>query len=175
MICILDNDNKIINIVNAPYPTAANERIGHPWNMLWEQYSEIPPLDYLKQQKLAEIAAWTAAAITGGFVSSCSGQAVRYDSDKDTQLTMQGIALNVDSPLFTSNYPNGCPVRGCVGDSTEKTIQMLTAAQVMQWQADLSLRIGAQKQRGWTLQTAVSAATTAEELEKITWESGING
>lgn len=129
----------------------------------------IPDLSDLKQQKLAQIAAWTASAITGGFVSSCSGQSVRYDSDKDTQLTMQGIALNVDSPLFASNYPNGCPVRGYVGDGTEKTIQMLTAAQVMQWQADLSLHIGAQKQRGWTLQTAVAVATTAEELEQITW------
>ena len=38
MICILDENNKIINIVNAEYPVENNERLFYPWNRLWEQY-----------------------------------------------------------------------------------------------------------------------------------------
>lgn len=124
-------------------------------------------LDELKADKLAEIDAWTAAKITGGFVSNASGAAVTYDSDKDTQLTMQGIALNVNTELFAEKYPDGCPVRGYPEGSETKQIYMLTPAQVMQWQADLSIHIGTCKQNGWTKQAEVEAAQSKDEIEQI--------
>lgn len=127
-------------------------------------------LDELKADKLAEIDAWTAAKITGGFVSNASGEAVTYDSDKDTQLTMQGIALNVNTELFAEKYPTGCPVRGYPEDSDTKQIYMLSPAQVMQWQADLSIHIGTCKQNGWAKQAEVAAAQSKEELEAIVLE-----
>ena len=126
-----------------------------------------PSLDELKQAKLTEVDAWTASKITGGFVSLASGEAVTYDSDKDTQLTMQGIALNVQTPLFATEYPNGCPVRGYPIGSDVKQVYMLNAEQVMRWCADLSMHIGTCKQRGWELQAMVNACTTKEELEAI--------
>ena len=129
-----------------------------------------PTLDELKADKLVEIDAWTAAKITGGFVSNASGEVVTYDSDKDTQLTMQGIALNVNTELFAEKYPDGCPVRGYPAGSETKQIYMLTPAQVMQWQADLSIHIGACKQAGWAKQAEVQAATTKEELDAISLE-----
>ena len=127
-------------------------------------------LDELKVDKLAEIDAWTAAKITGGFVSNASGEAVTYDSDKDTQLTMQGIALNVNTELFAEKYPTGCPVRGYAQGAEEKTIYMLSAEQVMNWCADLSMHIGTCKQAGWAKQAEVQAATTKEELDAISLE-----
>jgi len=127
-------------------------------------------LDELKAAKLAEIDAWTAAKITGGFVSNASGEAVTYDSDKDTQLTMQGIALNVNTELFAEKYPDGCPVRGYAQGAEEKTIYMLSAEQVMNWCADLSMHIGTCKQAGWAKQAEVQAATTKEELDAISLE-----
>lgn len=129
-----------------------------------------PSLDELKEAKLDEVDAWTASKITGGFVSSASGEAVTYDSDKDTQLTMQGIALNVQTPLFATEYPNGCPVRGYPIGSDVKQVYMLNAEQVMRWCADLSMHIGTCKQRGWELQAQVNACTTAEELEAVVLE-----
>lgn len=126
-----------------------------------------PTLDELKADKLAEIDAWTAAKITGGFVSNASGEAVTYDSDKDTQLTMQGIALNVNTELFAEKYPTGCPVRGYPAGSETKQIYMLTPAQVMQWQADLSIHIGTCKQNGWAKQAEVAAAQSKKDLEAI--------
>lgn len=127
-------------------------------------------LDELKADKLAEIDSWTAAKITGGFVSNASGEAVTYDSDKDTQLTIQGIALNVNTELFAEKYPTGCPVRGYPEDSDTKQIYMLSPAQVMQWQADLSIHIGTCKQNGWAKQAEVAAAQSKEELEAIVLE-----
>lgn len=124
-------------------------------------------LEELKAQKLAQVDAWTANKIIGGFISSASGEPVRYDSDKDTQITMQGIALNVNSNLFAEKYPNGCPVRGYAENSDTKSIFMLTAEQVLQWCADLSIHIGTCKQEGWAKQAEVNACTTKEELEAI--------
>ena len=127
-----------------------------------------PTLDELKTAKLAEIDAWTADKITGGFISSCSsGEPVRYDSDKDTQLTMQGIALNVHSEQFAQQYPDGCPVRGYAAGKTVKSVYLLTPEQVYSWCADLSNHIGACKQAGWEKQAEVNAAQSKEELDAI--------
>lgn len=137
-----------------------------------DEYYEVvaiaaPTIDELKAKKLQAIDQWTAAKITGGFTSSASGEPVRYDSDKDTQLTMQGIALNVNTDLFAEKYPTGCPVRGYAEGATEKSIFMLTAEQVLQWCADLSIHIGNCKQEGWAKQSLVNSATTKEELDLI--------
>lgn len=129
-----------------------------------------PSLEKLKKAKLTEVDTWTANKITGGFVSLASGEPVTYDSDKDTQLTMQGIALNVQTPLFATEYPNGCPVRGYPIGSDVKQVYMLNAEQVMRWCADLSMHIGTCKQSGWELQAQVKACTTKEELEAIVLE-----
>lgn len=129
----------------------------------------IPPhtLDELKAQKLELIDAWTAAKITGGFISECSGTPVRYDSDKDTQLTMQGIALNVGTPLFAEKYPDGCPVRGVAEGKDSKAVYLLNPQQVMQWMADLSIHIGDCKQAGWKKQAEVESCKTVFELNNI--------
>ena len=130
-----------------------------------------PNKDYtfeeMKTQKLELVDAWTESKITGGFLSSCTGSPVRYDSDKDTQLTMQCIALNVNTERFTKEYPNGCPVRGCAEGAVEKTINWLSPEQVLNWCADLSLHIGSCKQQGWQKQAQVEAAQTKEELKTI--------
>lgn len=120
-----------------------------------------------KQAKLAEVSQWTAANITGGFVSSASGEPVRYDSDLETQITMQGIALNVNTEQFAEKYSIGCPVRGYKDGEKEKTIQYLSASQVLQWLADLSIHIGDCKQEGWKKQSEVEACKTVFELNNI--------
>ncbi len=129
--------------------------------------SDVCTLKELKDTKLMEVDRWTAQKITGGFVSECTGKPVRYDSDKDTQLTMQGIALNVDTALFAEKYPNGCPVRGYAEGASEKSVFMLTPEQVMRWQADLSIHIGTCKQEGWQKQAEVQAAQSKKDLDAI--------
>ena len=127
-------------------------------------------LAFQKKLKLKEINEWTASKITGGFVSEASGVKVTYDSDVDTQLTMQGIALNVETPLFSEKYPLGCPVRGYKDGEKKKTIQYLSASQVLQWMADLSIHIGTCKQEGWKKQSEVNSATSLFDLNNIVLE-----
>ena len=156
-------------------PLAEKEGYKVKWNgSSWEYEQEEQPepepeptFGELQQQKLREVDAWTASKITGGFVSSASGEPVTYDSDKDTQLTMQGIALNVNTELFAEKYPTGCPVRGYAQGAETKSIYMLNAQQVLNWCADLSIHIGTCKQAGWAKQAEVQAATTKEELDAI--------
>ena len=126
-----------------------------------------PTLEELKAIKLSEVDAWTESKITGGFISECTGEIVRYDSDKDTQLTMQGIALNVSTERFKNEYPDGCPVRGYKEGENVKTIQYLNASQVYTWCADLSSHVGACKQQGWSKQAEVAAALSKEDLDAI--------
>lgn len=163
---ITDEFNKITMIVDDDREWLGAKTY-YPWHKEGDIYTAEPTLEWAKADKLAEIDAWTAGKITGGFVSSASGEAVTYDSDKDTQLTMQGIALNVNTELFAEKYPDGCPVRGYPAGSETKQIYMLTPAQVMQWQADLSIHIGTCKQNGWAKQAEVAAAQSKEDLEAI--------
>ena len=154
------------------YPNALCEDILNSIGILLEKKTEreyiVPTLAELKEEKIAEVDAWTADKITGGFISECTGEIVRYDSDKDTQLTMQGIALNVSTERFKNEYPDGCPVRGYKDGETVKTIQYLNASQVYTWCADLSSHVGACKQQGWSKQAEVAAASSKEELDAIT-------
>lgn len=126
-----------------------------------------PTLDELKAAKLAEVKTWTENQIVGGFTSECTGATVKFDSDKETQLTMQGIALNVNTELFTTNYPSGCPCRGYAEGSNIKTVYMLNPEQVLRWCADLSMHIGNCKIAGWAKQAEAEAAQSAAELEAI--------
>lgn len=153
------------------YPNTVCEDILNSIDTLLEKQAKreyiVPTIDELKAIKLSEVDAWTADKITGGFISQCTGSPVRYDSDKDTQLTMQGIALNVSTERFANEYPLGCPVRGYKEGETEKIIQYLNAAQVYAWCADLSSHIGACKQQGWIKQAQVEAALSKEDLDAI--------
>lgn len=124
-----------------------------------------PSLQELKKQKLEIISNWTEQHIIGGFVYND----VTYDSDVHTQITMQGIALNVHTEQFAIEYPEGCPVRGYDAGSSNKTIHMLSADEVLGFCAAMSLHIGQCKQRGWFLQNKVHTATTKKELDNITW------
>ena len=50
MICIVDKNNKIINIINTNIISADNERLFYPWNRLWCQYTSTEPFDYAKNR-----------------------------------------------------------------------------------------------------------------------------
>lgn len=137
--------------------------------------SEVPPepIVNLKACKLKEINEWTLSAITGGFISTCTGLEMRYDSDTDTQLTMLALNANVGADVLAKRYPNGYPIRGYkkLLDSfeTEKTLQYLNPEQVVQFCADLSEHLETQKRHGWELQERVKLATTSSELYRIVW------
>lgn len=55
MICIVDENNQIINIVDLPYPSALNERPYNPWNNLWDTYTDVEPPEYEYQREAADM------------------------------------------------------------------------------------------------------------------------
>lgn len=129
-----------------------------------------PTLKELKTEKLIELDTFIANKIVGGFISTATGEPVTYDSDVDTQITMQCIAINCQSERFSAEYPNGCPVRGYPEGNTAKEIFYLSANQILHWCGDLSIHIGACKQIGWGYQVQINNVATIEELNAITFE-----
>lgn len=131
-------------------------------------YTPAPPpvdIEAVRRATLERVRLMTDERINAGFVSG----GVRYDSDRDTQLTMQGICDCVDMPRFKTEWPNGAPVRGYDKGATEKTIHWLDAEAIKTFCADLSSYIGGCRRIGWDLQEEARNATTVEELERIRW------
>jgi hypothetical protein len=155
----------IKNISSSATPTDFS--LDENGDVVFPKDDEAVVLAFQKKLKLKEINDWTARKITDGFVSEASGEKVTYDSDLETQITMQGIALNVNTEQFAKKYSIGCPVRGYKDGEKEKTIQYLSASQVLQWLADLSIHIGDCKQAGWKKQAEVESCKTVFELNNI--------
>ena len=119
-----------------------------------EYTSPEPTLEELKAIKLSEVDAWTESKITGGFISECTGEIVRYDSDKDTQLTVSSDLNTINSALdkFSEHYPEGYPMRGYPEGRLDKSVYYLSVEQLIKWNVDLGLHRGKCKQQGWEKQ-----------------------
>ena len=147
------------------------------WNGDTWEYEEIPKdkepepptFDELKADKMAEVDAWTAYKIAGGFISKCTGNPVRYDSDRDTQNTVSSDlnTIYLSPEKFNENFPNGYPMRGYPENTNIKQVYFLTKEQLLQWNVDLGLHRGTCKQNGWVKQAQVEAALSKEDLDAI--------
>lgn len=134
-----------------------------------EPEPELPTIEELKARKLIEVDNWTAARIIGGFTSECTGNSVRYDSDRDTQNTVSSDlnTIYLSPEKFNENFPNGYPMRGYPENANIKQVYFLTKEQLLQWNVDLGLHRGTCKQNGWIKQAEVNAAQSKEELDAI--------
>lgn len=134
--------------------------------------TNINTLNELKAFKLAEVNAWTKNKIIGGFFSNASGEIVKYDSDEDTQTTMNTMYNASKSPDFETNpiYQGLIPVRGFAEGSNVKEKFYLNAAQIQKFMDDLAMHIGTSKQEGWDKQKLLEDATTPEMVENIILE-----
>lgn len=134
----------------------------------WEKINN-PPLEELKAKKRIELDALTGQKITGGFYMQVNDINTKFDSDIETQITMQGIAINANTDDFKIKYPDGAPVRGIPEGKIEKEILMLDGPTIIKFCANLSEHIGLCKQHGWELQQAVDLAENEEMLNNIKW------
>ena len=55
MICIVNENNMIINIVNSDVVSADDERPFYSWNQLWEPYTDIEPFEYARQRYIQTV------------------------------------------------------------------------------------------------------------------------
>lgn len=144
------------------------------WNDETWEYEEIPKepepsLEELKIKKLNEVDSWTSSKIVGGFISECTGNPVRYDSDRDTQNTVSSDlnTIYLSPEKFNENFPNGYPMRGYPENANIKQLYFLTKEQLLQWNVDLGIHRGTCKQNGWVKQAQVEAALSKEDLDAI--------
>ena len=129
-------------------------------------------LEGVKQRKLNSVDSWTAAKITNGIVSECTGYPVLYDTDRDTQYKL-GLALGlVNAGVLQQEYPDGFPVRGYKQIEPgvfekEKSEHYFTAKAVIQWNAEFGEHLKKCTAEGWEKQAEINACTTIEELDKV--------
>lgn len=131
-----------------------------------------------KAKLLLKVKRWTRNKITGGFVSTCyNGESILYDTDTDTQITMQFAKNCCDSDRFAEELPDGLEVRGyeqvdvdedgTLVFSKDKTIYYFSPEQIKTWNEDFALFLRECKKEGWMKQAEVNACTTKEELAKV--------
>lgn len=157
MICIVDQNNKIINIVNAPCPIKANERLYYPWCSLWEQYTDVEPLWYAKQRKTAEFKARRDSQEVAPI--EYNGHSYDYDSKARERINAAIIALDQQGA--------DADIAWTTADDNDVTV---TAADLRAVIAAVAVRSNALHVKYRTLKQQVQECKTMEELEVIKWE-----
>lgn len=157
MICIVDQNNKIINIINALCPAKANERVYYPWCNLWEQYTDIEPLWYAKQRKTAEFKARRDSQEVAPI--EYNGHSYDYDSKARERINAAIIALDQQGA--------DADIAWTTADDNDVTV---TAADLRAVIAAVAARSNALHVKYRTLKQQVQECKTAEELEAIKWE-----
>ena len=157
MICVVDKNNKIINIINADSPTRENERIYYPWCSLWEQYTDVEPLWYAKQRKTAEFKARRDSQEVAPI--EYSGHSYDYDSKARERINAAIIALDQQGA--------DADIAWTTADDNDVTV---TAADLRAVIAAVAVRSNALHVKYRTLKQQVQECKTVEELEAIKWE-----
>lgn len=157
MICIVDQNNKIINIVNAPCPIKANERVYYPWCSLWEQYTDVEPLEYAKQRKAAEFKARRDSQEVEPI--EFGGNLYDYDSKARERINAAIIALDQQGA--------DADIAWTTADDNDVTVTVADLRAVI---AAVAVRSNALHVKYRTLKQQVQECKTVEELEAIKWE-----
>lgn len=157
MICVVDKNNKIINIINADSPTRENERICYPWCSLWEQYTDVEPLWYAKQRKTADFKARRDSQEVAPI--EYNGHSYDYDSKARERINAAIIALDQQGA--------DADIAWTTADDNDVTV---TAADLRTVIAAVAVRSNALHVKYRTLKQQVQECKTMEELEVIKWE-----
>lgn len=157
MICIVDQNNKIINIVNALYPTKANERIYYPWCSLWEQYTDVEPLWYAKQRKTAEFKARRDSQEVAPI--EYNGHSYDYDSKARERINAAIIALDQQGA--------DADIAWTTVDDNDVTV---TAADLRAVIAAVAVRSNALHVKYRKAKAQIEAAGNAEEVNAVCME-----
>lgn len=157
MICVVDKNNKIINIINADSPTRENERICYTWSSLWEQYTDVEPLEYAKQRKTAEFKARCDSQEVAPI--EYNGHSYDYDSKARERINAAIIALDQQGA--------DADIAWTTADDNDVTV---TAADLRAVIAAVAVRSNALHVKYRTLKQQVQECKTTEELKAIKWE-----
>ena len=157
MICVVDKNNKIINIINVDSPTRENERICYPWNSLWEQYTDVEPLEYAKQSKTAEFKAERDSKEVEPI--TYNGHSYDYDSKARERINAAIIALDQQGA--------DADIAWTTADDNDVTV---TAADLRAVIAAVAVRSNALHVKYRKAKAQIEAAGNAEEVNAVCME-----
>lgn len=142
MICIVNENNQIINIVNSPYPINSNERIYYEWNNLWDIYTDVEPdsykLERLRKQALdyqGEIYNKEKYAIA--WVTRTDESKIGFDTDleQNSQTDWNSVRRVLDDLIEAGQFEEGeepnIPYRYWVNE-TDKEYAPVTLTELKQ-------------------------------------------
>lgn len=157
MICVVDKNNIIINIINADSPTRENERIYYPWCSLWEQYTDAEPLWYAKQRKTAEFKARRDSQEVAPI--EYNGHSYDYDSKARERINAAIIALDQQGA--------DADIAWTTADDNDVTV---TAADLRAVIAAVAVRSNALHVKYRKAKAQIEAAGNAEEVNAVCME-----
>lgn len=95
MICIVDDNNKVINIINTPFPSADNEREYHPWNELWKEYTDVEPPGYANQREAADMKSKLKQKVLDSMMLILNGSSEVSALQKEYQAELDSVTNDV--------------------------------------------------------------------------------
>ena len=161
MICVVDENNQIINIVNAEYPVENNERLCYPWSRLWDTYTDIEPLGYAKERYIKATGAEFAKRRDAIRFIDVGGKTYGFDCASDDITNFMAAY----TPLLTKG--TGTTFYKVWLTDTTKGMVEFNAEQLTAVYADV--RSGQMAAYAWyeEIKARIEAATTVEELNSI--------
>lgn len=165
MICVVDDNNTIINIVNQSTPVEKDERVMYEWNKMGDIYTDIAPLEYQKKYRIKEAGVLFAQKRDAiRFIDLPSGKNYGFDCASE------------DITNFMAAYtPLMVEKSGSAGykvwlNQTTKGLVTLDYAD-MKFTYD-TVRTSQLEAYTWyeAIKVQINACTTKEELDNITLE-----
>lgn len=161
MICVLGENNQIINIVNTDVISKDDERPFYPWNQLWEQYTDIEPFEYAKERYIKAAGAEFAKRRDAIRFIDVGGVTYGFDCASDDITNFMAAY----TPLLTKG--TGTTFYKVWLTATTKGMVEFNAEQLTSVYDDV--RSGQMAAYAWyeEVKARIEAATTVEELNSI--------
>ena len=132
--------------------------------------------DEQKQNKFNELEKLAAQAYVSGFISNATGQNLLYDSTLEDQQLIEGLYNRAKEPDWatTVRFPGLCPagtviIRARASSGDEKKEILHDGPALIRLGKDLDSHLMKVKVVHWQKQKEVLAASSYQELKKITW------
>lgn len=161
MICILDESNQIINIVNTDTILKDDERPFYPWNRLWDTYADVEPFEYAKERYIKAAGAEFAKRRDAIRFIDVGGKTYGFDCASDDITNFMAAY----TPLLIKGTGTGF-YKVWLTDTTKGMVE-LTVEQLTSVYDDV--RSGQMAAYAWyeEVKARIEAATTVEELNSI--------
>lgn len=148
-------DNIIVNLISGDRPTAPDQRIAHPWSRLWDEYTDEMPLDYAKQEKVAEMKAQRDESEVlpievGGY---------RYDYDNKARERINAAIIALDGTAAVLSWTTADQQEAIVNGDDLKNIVRAVAE-----------RSNALHVRYRDKKAEIEALQTVEAVNAVAWE-----